>query len=373
MRVLHVLYELKFSGAEIMYVQAAPIFRVLGAELSVLDTSKNLGEYAPYFEKAGYQVLHRFIPTGMWNHWRLRHQIISFLRNQEIDVVHVHRNDLAWIFAYCCHRLDIPCVYTYHSIFPSHWYSYHWHILKRWMQRSLWKQRQTTISDAVYQHELEYYHNPTHKIYNWWGYEKYYPAEDGEKEMMRKQLGIPSDALTVISVGGCSHIKRHQEIIQSLPLILKVYPNLIYLHLGSGEMLQEEVALAESLNVADHIRFMGNQADVRKFLICSDIYVMTSMFEGISLTTIEAMACHIPCLLYDVPGLRDFNREGEASIIVQESPEALSRALCELYADKEKQKKMIQTAHQYIHKKYLMAVNARKIFDLYAKEEKGRS
>ena len=49
MRVLHILDELKFSGAEIMYVAAARQFQDLGCELYVVNTADAMGEYAPFF------------------------------------------------------------------------------------------------------------------------------------------------------------------------------------------------------------------------------------------------------------------------------------------------------------------------------------
>ena len=61
MRVLHILDELKFSGAEIMYVAAAKLFQDLGCELYVVNTANHLGEYTPFFKEAGYTVLH---PVG---------------------------------------------------------------------------------------------------------------------------------------------------------------------------------------------------------------------------------------------------------------------------------------------------------------------
>ena len=45
MKILHVLYELKFSGAEIMYVDAADEFRSLGCELYVINSAERLGKY----------------------------------------------------------------------------------------------------------------------------------------------------------------------------------------------------------------------------------------------------------------------------------------------------------------------------------------
>ena len=85
MRILHVLNELKFSGAEIMYVDAASIFQTLGGELSVVATGNEQGEYSPYFERKGYTVYHKPYPdSGIIQKWIYRHHFIKFLKQKPI-------------------------------------------------------------------------------------------------------------------------------------------------------------------------------------------------------------------------------------------------------------------------------------------------
>ena len=65
LRVLHVLSELKPSGAETMLVAAAPLFQAAGIVLEVLSTGATTGLYAKHFEAAGYQLHHLpFSPDG---------------------------------------------------------------------------------------------------------------------------------------------------------------------------------------------------------------------------------------------------------------------------------------------------------------------
>ena len=64
--------------------------------------------------------------------------------------------------------------------------------------------------------------------------------------------------------------------------------------------------------------FVVTRLMLEKYLIASDIYLMPSMHEGIPITTIECLACGIPTILYDVPGLHDFNQEEECSILIKE-------------------------------------------------------
>lgn len=365
MKVIHFLAELKFSGAEIMYVDAAPVFQKLGCELTVVNTAKRMGEYAPFFKAAGYEVKHVEIPNSYVAQWKMRKTLVDMLKRGGYNVVHIHRSDLRWIMSYCARQAGCRCVYTTHNVFRSHWYSWPLHFLQRWTASHWYGCTFQTISDSVDKNEREYYHTRTIKIYNWYGSNRFFPAKEGEKASMREELDIPRDALVIISVGGCSPIKRHTDILKALPAIVAKYPKTVYLHLGEGVSLQEEIQLANDLGIGRNVRFLGNQSDVRRYLIASDVYAMTSRHEGISITTIEAMATGIPCVLYDVPGLCDFNKEQETSLTIKEDVEALAHSICKLYEDEELKVRLTQSALCFVNNKFYMETNARQIFQLY--------
>lgn len=367
MKVLHILHELKFSGAEIMYVDAAPIFQKLGCDLSIVNTANHLGEYAPYFEKAGYKVFFHPYPNGYFKRWKYYRDTISFLKKEKYDVVHIHSSALKWGMSFCAWKAGCKSIYTFHNVFRSHWYSYPWHWWLRWSAKHIFGCTFQTISDSVYENEKNYYHNNTTKIYNWYGCSRFYPALPNEKQKVRESLNIPQNSLVIISVGGCSPIKRHTDIIKALPEIIKVLPNVIYLHLGEGISLDEERSLAKELNIEKNICFCGNQSNVRKYLIASDIYVMPSKYEGISITTIEAMACLIPSILYNVPGLCDFNKEKECSELIKEDYSVLAKAIIKLYQDKKKQQYLTQNAKEFVDQNFYMETNVKQIFELYKK------
>ncbi len=155
--------------------------------------------------------------------------------------------------SFCAWKAGCKSVYTFHNVFRSHWYSYPWHWWLRWCAKHLFGCIFQTISDSVYENERNYYHNNTTKIYNWYGSTRFYPAQANEKQEVRESLNIPQNSLVIVSVGGCSPIKRHTDIIKALPEIIKVLPNTIYLHLGEGISLNEEKALAKELNVEKKI------------------------------------------------------------------------------------------------------------------------
>lgn len=369
MKIAHILHELKFSGAEIMYVDAAPVFQKKGCELVVVASAPQLGEFAPYFERVGYEIFHKPFPELKNYISRIKYyrKFIKFIKEEKIDVVHIHSNGTMWGMALCAWLAGIKSVNTFHSIFTTNWYSCFYHRLLRWSAKKVFKCKFQSIGDSVHDHELKLFKNKTTKIKNWYGSNRYYPAQENEKAQKREELNIPEAAFVLISVGGCDNNKRHHDIIKALPLIVDQIPNLIYLHLGTGKTEEEEKLLSVNKGISEYVRFCGNQRDIRKYLIASDVYLMTSHYEGISITTIEAMACKIPCILYDVPGLRDFNKRGENSILIPENYTILSEKIVYLYKHPMKITEITNNAIAMVHNYYNMEKNAAQIYDLYLK------
>ncbi len=365
MKVLHVFNELKYSGAEIMYVDAAPLFKNLGCELLVVNTTEKLGEFAPAFRDAGYMVYHEpYQLVKGRNAWT--HRMINLIRENNVEVIHIHSARLRGVMSYVAWKAGVRSVYTFHNVFRSDsMLGFAKGFVQRWVAKRVFGCQFQTISDSVYNNERDFWNNKTTLVYNWYGNQRFYPITELERWKSRRELGYDDDELVLISVGGCSPIKRHTDIIKALPILIGKGHKVVYQHLGEGVSLDEEKQLAQDLGVADSVRFYGNKRDVRNYLAAADIYVMPSRFEGISITTIEAMACKIPCVLYDVPGLCDFNKEQDCSKIIPESYEQLADAVAELYRSPSEQHRLTENGFNFINKYFEMDKNARRIFDLY--------
>lgn len=367
MKVVHILHELKFSGAEIMYVDAAPIFQKKGCELLVVATAPELGEFAPYFERAGYKVFHKPYPALKNYQKRIKYykEFVKFIKQKNIDVVHIHPHSSMWGMAMCAWISGCTSVRTFHSILPTSWYSYFYHCFLRWSAKRIFKCKFQSIGDSVHDHELKLYYNKTTKIGNWYGDNRYFSATEGEKALVRKELDIDEKTFVILSIGGCNRNKRHHDIIKAMPLIKKQISELLYLHLGKGITEEDEKQMSEELGVSEYVRFCGNQRDVRKYLIASDVYLMTSRSEGLSITTIEAMACGIPSILYNVQGLRDFNKNGENSFLIPEDHKGLAEKVVFLYNHPEESQRIANKAMEMVDKRFNMGENALKIYELY--------
>lgn len=367
MKVLHVFNELKYSGAEIMYADAAEFFKSNGCDLTAMATGENIGEFSFKFQESGYEVIHKRMPPVLdfLKRFSYYFSIILYLKNNKFDLVHIHSSSARWCFALCSWIANIRTVYTFHNVFRSRSLTYPLHFIQRKVIKHIFKCTFHTISNSVYNNELKVYKNKTTKVYNWYANNRFYPAKKDEKSAIREELEIGRNTLVLISIGGCSPVKRHSDIIKAIPIILNNCSDCLYLHLGEGQTEDKEKKLVDSLEIAENVRFYGNQKNVRKFLIASDIYLMPSKFEGISITTIEAMACKIPAILYNVPGLKDFNSTGINSILIEEDYKLMASEIMKLHSNTLLKKKLSENAMNLVNDFYNMEKNASKIFNLY--------
>jgi glycosyltransferase involved in cell wall biosynthesis len=97
-------------------------------------------------------------------------------------------------------------------------------------------------------------------------------------------------------------------------------------------------ALAQELNLADRIRFLGEipNHELPKYLNASDLYVSSSLSDGTSLSLLEALACGLPVVVTDVPANLEWVEDGINGLVVpRQSSEELAKAVITLLKDEQ--------------------------------------
>ena len=122
-----------------------------------------------------------------------------------------------------------------------------------------------------------------------------------ETQKIRKEYGIPLDAIILLSVGEVNTNKNHRLVIEALGEIRNL--NLYYIVVGKEPLIKEERSLAESLGVK--AIFTGYRNDVKHFYRLADVFVFPSLREGLSLSMMEAMASGLPCVASRIRGNED--------------------------------------------------------------------
>jgi glycosyltransferase involved in cell wall biosynthesis len=115
-------------------------------------------------------------------------------------------------------------------------------------------------------------------------------------------LGLEAGAFLIILVGTLREVKGHRYMIQAMPALVSQHPNIQTLFVGDGELKEELQAQVATLNLGAHIRFLGNRQDVPELLAASDLFVLPSLWEGLSMALLEAMATGLPIVASAVSG-----------------------------------------------------------------------
>jgi glycosyltransferase involved in cell wall biosynthesis len=87
-------------------------------------------------------------------------------------------------------------------------------------------------------------------------------------------------------------------------------PNVRLVLAGDGPQRSEIESLIAQLGLADHVRLLGTRRDIARLLSAADVFLLTSISEGIPLTVIEAMAAGIPVVATDVGGVAELVKHG---------------------------------------------------------------
>lgn len=370
-KVLHIFVSIEFSGAELMYAAASKIFIDNGFQLYALSTGKEVGEFADNLQTAGYTIKHLpFIPFRLkacWNFIQSFFNFYRYLKTEKIDILHIHRENMFSLYALMGKVAGVPVVLrTVHSNFTPSTYRWPIYLVSRLFAKLMIGVKFTSISDSVYNNERKCFRNITSKIYNWYNSDVFIPASLSEKKEIRHNMGIEDQQYVLISVGSCQSLKRHCDIILALKQLLKLNENYLYLHLGDGELNAEEQALVNKLDLQNNVRFLGNQSMVRDYLVASDVYIMPSDFEGLSISAIEAMACEIPCVFYNSPGLRELmpGLQFKKYLIEKDYKNIVSTVLG-LKTNTASKEELIKLAKDNVTRHYEMRKNVNTLISLY--------
>jgi glycosyltransferase involved in cell wall biosynthesis len=153
--------------------------------------------------------------------------------------------------------------------------------------------------------------------------------------------GVP----IVITVGRHAEQKDHETLIRAFARTRQRVPARLVL-IGQGPLRGELEGLARELGVAESVVFAGWQANPFAWLARSDLFVLSSRYEGFGNVIVEAMACGLPVISTDCPsGPNEILRNGEDGLLVPVADvEALADAMTNVLTDEALRSKLAQKA-----------------------------
>lgn len=322
LRILHILNELRPSGAEIMLKAAASYWQSQGIKGEILSAGEQIGPYAAQLEASGFRLWH--IPFSRSVSFVAN--ILRFLRESEsYDVIHIHPERASFWYALLARLAGLRrVVRTIHSVFPFRGFLRRRRSLQRWLCRDLLGVRMVSVSPAVQESELKCFGNPTHVIPNWFDDRRFRPPSTGMQKEARESLALPSKAFVTIAVGGVNPWKNFAALINAMAL-LKEHREIVLLRVGQES--ESERRLVEQQGLSGCIRFLGLLHDPLPAFHAADVFVMPSIREGFAIAALEAMGAGLPVILSDIPSLRELGEACDGIHWIEPTPEHIAHAL----------------------------------------------
>lgn len=150
---------------------------------------------------------------------------------------------------------------------------------------------------------------------------------------VRAELGI-GDAFMILSTGRLAEQKGLEYLIRAAALLRRDMPAARIVLAGDGPLGRELAELVASLGLEDAVALLGHRSDIGDLLAASDLVVLPSLWEGLSISLLEAMAAARPVVTTSIGSNREVTNDGEAAVLVPpKDPESLAAAIRSIATD----------------------------------------
>lgn len=257
-----------------------------------------------------------------------RRALADALRKDMPDVIHAHTARSAPMAGLAAGA--VPLVLTHHNSrlsFPPHLFR----LFDRFVAAYV------GISAACADQTRRFVQRPVHLIVN--------GAETAEMTVQPRASAGRNPA--IIAVGAISDQKDYPTLLAAAKRLIPMLPkeNLTVQIVGGGAGLNALQSIIEAERLAPAVQLLGVRSDVPKLLRSADLFVNSSLYEGMSVAMIEAMVAGLPIVATDVAGNCELVRHGENGILVPSAdPEALAAGIARVLLDAPMYRRMSSAA-----------------------------
>jgi starch synthase (maltosyl-transferring) len=188
----------------------------------------------------------------------------------------------------------------------------------------------------------------------------------GDHEALCRKLRIDASSRLVLTVGRLTEQKGHRFLIDAAREVVAVHPDAHFLLVGEGELRSDLEERARRLDLAERVHFLGVREDLPFLLASTDLFVMPSLWEGLSIALLEAMAAGRPVVTTAVSGAVEAMVPGETGFVVPPGEAgALAEAIVQLLSDGHRAGEMGKQARQRVAARFGAAGQVERYHALY--------
>lgn len=297
--------------------------------------------------------------------WKM---IRSFLKEHQIDIVHAHGTRANSNILWAARSLNIPVIYTIHG------WSFHQDQNPVVRRIRIWGEKYLTarsnlnisVSSSNQQSGKKYIKSFDSVVINNGIDQKKFDPQKNYKNI-RAELGINEDQVLILFIARFTSHKQPLALINAFAKALTSNSEMHLLMVGDGDQKKEATELIDKLVLADKITLHSFRQDVPDILAAADIFVLPSLWEGLPIGLLEAMAMGKAVIASNVDGTCEVVQHNENGILIETDTlvASLASALAALSRDKATRDKFRQKAIETVSERYNAVNMTRKIESIY--------
>lgn len=331
------LFEYKIGTFELAPIEAAKSMGYslfMGVNRSHPEKVKCADYDIKFYDQHSYRSI-----FAIKDNWKAYKNLSIFLKQHpEIEVIHCNTPIGGFMGRICGKKYGIKTIiYTAHGF---HFFKgaplFNRTILKcveKYLAR--WTDAIITMNNEDYDSAQSFHLRNNGKVYKVPGvgvYTKSYIDFAAERTHIRKNLGIPKDAIVCLAMGDIVPRKNYKTAIEAIALCNN--SKLHYLICGSGTQINELKLLSSKLGISSQIHFLGFRTDIKELSFASDFFLFASLQEGLPRSTMEAMCAGLPCIVSDIRGNNDLIVDGMGGFLAPpQDSSAFAKAICKFVSE----------------------------------------
>ena len=293
---------------------------------------------------------------------KVQQQIVNLMRQEQIQLVHAHGSRAASNMIWPAKKLHLPLIYTVHG------WSFHddqsWLVrkLRQWSEKLICSLARQVIcvsqSNADTGRECFGLNDPI-VIENGINLMKFNP--DGQFNELRSTFGFNSDDFVAGFIARCTKQKAPLDFLEAVRLAHQQNLQVKGLFVGEGDMDAEVDAFIAEHQMSGYVYRSKFRTDVPDLLHCIDVYCLPSLWEGLSIALLEAMAMGKAIVATPTDGTKEVIVHGDNGLLIPYSqPQALADAILRLQEDQALYKQCGNHARQLVAQRF----NAQRVSDV---------
>lgn len=290
---------------------------------------------------------------------------LQFFGDREFDVIHGHLPYGAVLARLAGQRANAAVVTTHHSVRKNY------HPIERSLERATRRYDDATVfvsNGVAASFDDRGVDAPALTIYNGIdaaAFGERIRAADGGG--LREDLGATGDTL-VLTVGRCIGVKRQVDLVRAVDRLTDRAdePAVHVAIVGDGPERSALETAVDDRGLGEYVSVVGRvpYGEIHRYYAAADLYAQVSLYEGMPMTLLEAMAAGLPIIGTTVPGIEEFVDADVGRLVPPQSPQALAEAMSTL-TDDGLRRRLGQTCTRRVTERYGIDRTVAAYHDLY--------